>query len=254
MFDFRLHPESLSDADLDTLLQFGVHHALLVGPCAAHDTSADGLIAGFEALLRQQQRCKKHGLHTWLAMGVHPSSLPKRGLARVLDEIPKLAKPTVLRAIGPIGVFNQQGAQTDAFEAQVQLAQTLGLPVLVTLPARRKDAALRLSLQALKKLEFTPTQVCIDGVSVKTVRTVLSLGHLAGLTVHPEYLTPDEAVALVNALGPSQLMVSAAAGHGVCDIVSLALTAHRMERASLSAAAIRRVTKENAARWLSVAL
>ncbi len=252
MFDLRIHPASLRDSDIETLLQFSVRHALLFNPFTATDASADGLIAGFDALLEQRLRLKRLGLTSWVALGVHPSSLPKRGLERVLDAIQTRADPASVRALGAVGLSTGTPRHLEAFDAQVQLAVQLRLPILATLPVRQVSRAVALTLERLQALEVDSAQVCIDAGDVRALRPILHFGFVAGLTVHPDHLSVEAAVAQVNALGTTRVMLGSAAGHSASDLLSLALTAHRLEQQGLSASAIRRVTKENAAHWLGV--
>ena len=84
------------------------------------------------------------------------------------------------------------------------------------------------------------------------MRTIREFGFVAGLTLHPDHLTVEKAVALVRSLGPERLVLDTAAGDGASDILALGRAAHRLARAGLSSKVIRRVTFDNAATLFGV--
>ena len=104
----------------------------------------------------------------------------------------------------------------------------------------------------LKSSGLDPGRVLVDGADAKTVRLIRETGHVAGLTLHPDCLSPEAAVTLVRKLGPERLVLDTAAGEGASDFLGLARAAHLLEKAELSKAVIRTVTEQNAMRLLGL--
>src|SRR5450432_4224044 len=140
MFDAHLHPAGLSDQDLETLRYFGVESALVPSGRSASAT-VEGLLEHFDDLLEKQlPRLERAGIRAVAALGVHPSSLPRRGLAEALHRLPEYLSDRRAVAVGAIGLKLMTPPELEAFSEQLALARRLLLPVLVTCPVQQRDA------------------------------------------------------------------------------------------------------------------
>lgn len=247
MFDPRLHPAALADRDLETLQLFGVRTVIAVADATAHPATPEGLFAHFDELLGTQlPRLERSGLRAYAALGVHPAALPRRGLQQVLDALPGYFQGGKVIALGQLGLMKADAAEEEALLAQLELAQQFHKPAIVAAPGRDKERVTRRLLSTLQRAALEPSRILVDGAVGRTVRVIRELGFCAGLTLHPDHLTVERAVALVRTLGPERLVLDSAAGDGASDILSLSRAAHRLQKAGLSARVIRRVTSENA--------
>ncbi|MBL8949198.1 MAG: TatD family hydrolase [Myxococcaceae bacterium] len=249
MFDVHLQPSGLSDADLETLKFFGVEQALVpAGRGAAANVEA--VLAEFDDVLTKQlPRLEKVGIRAVAAFGVHPLSLPRRGLPVLLQRLPEYLSDRRAVAVGAVGLKRRTPPELDAFEQQLQLARRLKLNVMVVTPAQGREAVTRQTLNVLRASGLEPSSVLVDGADTKTVRLIRECGFYAGLTLHPDCLTPETATALVRKLGPERLVLDTAAGEGSSDLLGLARCEHLLEKAGLSAAVVRAVTVQNAQRF-----
>ena len=246
-FDPRIHPATLTDQDLETLQIFGVRGVIVVADATAHPPTPEGLFAHFDELLgKQLPRLERSGLRAWAALGVHPRVLPHRGLGQVLEALPGYFKGGKVVALGQLGLAKGDEREEEALLEQLSLAQQFNRPALVSAPGLEKERLTRRLLAALKRSEYSPGKILVDGAVGRTVRAVRELGYVAGLTLHPDHLSVEKAVALVRSLGPERLVLATAAGDGASDILALGRAAHRLGRAGLSAKVIRRVTLDNA--------
>jgi predicted metal-dependent TIM-barrel fold hydrolase len=261
-FDVRLHPQGLSDKDLESLRIFGVTHAL-IAPTLEPGVDAKGILAHFDELLGPQlQRVRRLGVHAFAALGVNGAAVPRRGLPEVLAALPDYLSQASVKALGALGLTRKSPSTSrpagavepdeEALLEQLKLARRFSLKVLATVPSAGKDAVTRTTLSLLRRSGITPAQVLVDGVSERTVRVVRELGFFAGLTLHPDHVRAEDAAKLVRALGPERLVLSSAAGEGACDLLSLPRAAHLMEKAGLSQKVVAKVTKDNASTWLSI--
>lgn len=249
MFDVHLHPSGLSDADLETLKFFGLEQALVPAGRAAAP-SVEAVLAEFDDVLEEQlPRLEKAGIRAVAAFGVHPLSLPRRGLPELLQRLPQYLSDRRAVAVGAIGLKRGTPPELDAFEQQLALARRLMLNVIVWTPAESRDAVTKQTLNVLRGSGLEPSRVLVDGADAKTVRLIRECGHFAGLTLHPDCLTPETATALVRKLGPERLVLDTAAGEGASDLLGLARCEHLLEKAGLSNAVVRAVTQQNAVRF-----
>ncbi len=255
LFDARLHPAALDGRDLETLQRFGVRGALVVADGTAHPPTPAALFKHFDHLLGHElPRLERAGLRAWAALGVHPAALPRRGLGEVLEALPGYLRGGRVVALGLLGLARGDEAEVEALLEQLALADEYRLAAVVTAPGRDKVRVTKRLLTVLRDARVVPERVLVDGAVGRTVRVIRELGFHAGLTLHPDHLTVERAVALVRALGPERLVLASAAGDGASDILSLSRAAHRLEAAGLSAGVVDRVACRNATTLLGVKL
>jgi predicted metal-dependent TIM-barrel fold hydrolase len=253
LFDPRIHPAALTDQDLETLQIFGVRGVVVVADATAHPPTPEGLFAHFDELLGTHlPRLERSGLKAWAALGVHPRALPLRGLGQILEALPSYFRGGKVVALGQLGLSRGDEREEEALVEQLALAQRFQRPAIVSAPGLDKERVTRRLLAALQRSKMSPARILVDGAVGRTVRTIRELGYFAGLTLHPDHLSVEKAVALVRSLGPERLVLDTAAGDGASDILALGRAAHRLAKAGLSSRVIRRVTLDNAATLFGV--
>jgi predicted metal-dependent TIM-barrel fold hydrolase len=251
LFDLHLHPHALTAADLESMRLFGVAEALAFADPLA-DATPKRLLQQLERLVsREAERLKRSGIAPFLAVGVHPQSLPARGLTEVLAHLPELFRGPVV-ALGEIGLSRGGEDEEHAFLEQLDLARRLQVPVVVHTPSHDKERLTRRTLALLRASRLPPSRVLVDHATLKTARLAIECGHFAGLSVHPESLTAERAVVAVRRLGATRLCLDSDAGAGASDILGLARTAHLLQKAKLSARVLARVGRENARSFLKL--
>jgi hypothetical protein len=252
LFDAHLHPEALSDQDLESMRFFGVERALVV---AHHfpEPTAKGLRQHFDDLMgRQLPRLERLGIRGYAALGVHPRCIPRRGLSEVLHALPDYFQGGRVVALGETGLHAGGEEEEEAFREQLALAKSLKLRVVVHTPLVDKERHTRRILALVNESGVRASRVLVDHATGRTVRTILSMGHWAGLTLHPEDLKAERAVALVRRLGSERLVLNSDAGDGAGDILGLARMANLLAKAKLSERVVRRVASQNAESFFQV--
>jgi uncharacterized protein len=250
LFDAHLHPEALSDQDLESMCFFGVERALVVAHHLPEPTPK-ALRQHFDDLVgRQLPRLERLGIRAWAALGVHPACLPRRGLFEILQSLPDYLTGGRVVAVGETGLHQGGIEEEEALLEHLALARQLKLPVVVHTPLRDKERHTRRVLALIRQSGVLPSRVLVDHTTAHTVRHVLGCGHWAGLTLHPETLPAERAVTLVRRLGSERLVLNSDAGDGAGDILGLARMANLLAKARLSERVVRRVAWENAARLL----
>jgi predicted metal-dependent TIM-barrel fold hydrolase len=251
LFDARVYPAGLAATDLQTLRFFEVTHVLAAAIPPGPPVTPASIQEQLQTLLKVQlPRLEKEGIEAWAAIGLPARSLPRRGLNEVLGALPVLFKHPRAKAIGPLELFRGGEAEEEAFTEQLKLARQLRLAVWVSTWGEAREAHTRRALQLLKASNVDPARVLVDGAVARTVKLIRACGYTAGLTVHPDGLRAEEAVALVKKLGAEGLALSTAAGFGASDILGLARTAHLLQKAGLSRAVVARVSSGNVAALL----
>jgi uncharacterized protein len=253
LFDAHVHPDGLSDADLESMRFFGVRAALVAAHHTTTQPTAAKLLAHFEDIVdRQLPRLERHGIRGYAALGLHPQSLPRRGAGEVLARLPEFFRGGKVVALGAIGLHVGDEAEEEVFLEQLQLARRLKLPVMVHTPRENKDQITRRTLNTLRKSLLAPGRALVDHASGRTLRLILECGHYAGLTLHPEQLSAEKAVAVVRRSGSERLVLDTDAGVGAGDILAMARAVSLLRKAKLSIPVVSRVAFDNAAAFFRV--
>ena len=248
--DLHLHPEALSDQDLESMQIFGLRAALVPADLPSQRAGSRELIAHFDEIVDAQlPRLERAGIRAYAALGVDPRSIPRRGFSEVLSALPSYFRGGRVVAVG-VGLHRGGAMEEEVMAEQLALARKLNLPVLVHTPALEKASITRRTLNLLRQSRVPPANVLVDHAQSRTVRLILECGYFAGLTIHPDELSGERATALVRRLGSERLALDSALGHGPGDILGLARTASLMSRAGLSARVIGRVAFQNGAEFL----
>ena len=239
--------------DLQTLRFFGVQRALVVGHFL-EEPSVEALQAQMAELVSKQvRRLERSGIEATLALGVHPRSLPRRGLQAVLDLLPSAFDSRRVVALGEIGLHHGGPLEEAAVVEQLRLARRLRVPVLVHTPERDKERHTRRLLALLQEHGPRPERVLVDHVSSRTLPLVVGCGHWAGLTVQLGALKAERAAALAARMGSERLVLNSDAGDRSGDLLALPRAVHLLQDAGLSERVVRRVAWENAGTFLGMA-
>ena len=247
LFDAHLHPEGLSDVDLETLRTFGVERALLPAHPLLTTPTPRALLQQFAELTgRQRARCARAGITAHAALGLHPRALPRRGTDEVLSALPALLQRDKVRALGPTGLWQDTEVEREVLLAQAKLARRFRVPLLVALPAANHERLARRTLELLRGARIPARQVLVEGVTARTLPLVRALGFRAALSLHPDGVGTDRAVALCRKVGGTGLLLASHAGDGASDLLSLPRAHALLVRARLDPLA-GRVAFRNAA-------
>ncbi len=117
----------------------------------------------------------------YAAVGVHPHSAEEDGNGDYLEQIREFAKHKKVVAIGEIGLdyhydFSPREKQKEVFAAQLQLANELGLPVIIHDREAHAD-----TLELVQKYRPKGIIHCFSG-SAETAKEFIKLGMYIGFT------------------------------------------------------------------------
>lgn len=250
LFDAHLHPTSMSTQDLESMRFFGVTRALVFAPVGAEKT-ASKILESLRALVtRELPRLKASGIQGLAAVGIHPRSIPRRGLAEVMAALPDFFKGGKVVALGETGLHEGTEEEVESLQAHLALGKKLKVPVILHSPQKDKERQTRRMLTLVRESGILPSRVLVDHANPRTVKLILELGCYAGLTLHPDELSTERAVELVRKLGPERLVLDSDAGDRAGDILTLGRAFNLLQKAKLSHSVIARVTEDNVLEFL----
>ncbi|MBB3063276.1 TatD family hydrolase [Microbulbifer rhizosphaerae] len=193
-------------------------------------------------------RASQFGIRHYCAMGLNSKEANNEALAeQVMELLPLYVGKENVVAIGEIGYDDQTAAEDKYFRAQLELAKTVQLPVMIHTPHRDKKKGTSRSMDVCEEHGIDPNLVVIDHNNEETVQEVLDRGFWAAFTIYPHTkMGSERMVEIVRSYGPERLIVDSSADWGVSDPLSVPKTAALMEKQSIPDKHIQLVTYQNA--------
>jgi uncharacterized protein len=250
--DLHLHADGISDADLTTLVYFGLHAAVTCASDAGVTSAADVRRQWDGLAARQVRRLRDAGIRPFVALAIHPARIPFHGVDDLLHRLPRYFDDPRVVALGELGLHAGGEREEELLVRQLELAALLRKPAIVHTPAEGKLAATRRLLTLLKDSAVEPSRVLVDHVTDETFHLVRSRGHVAGLTLQPGLLEPAQAARLVARNGADGVVFTSDIGEGASDLLALPRAAEALRKAGLSAALVRRALFEGPLGFLGV--
>jgi hypothetical protein len=153
-------------------------------------------------------------------------------------------------AIGEIGYDEQSAAEERFFAAQVELARTLGLPVLIHTPHRDKKRGTERSIALIRDVGIEESMVVIDHLNEQTLPLALETDCWRGHSVYPHTkMSEQRMVALLKQYGTEKMIVNSAADWGRSDPLKVPKTGQAMLAAGFSETEVEQVLFENPLRF-----
>ena len=144
----------------------------------------------------------------WAAVGIHPHDAAKAEAAD-LEAVEALASRAKVVAIGEIGLdfakeYSPRDRQRELFRRQLEMAQRLGLPVVV-----HARSALEESLATVQEMGLAPGTVvfhCFSG-GIEMAREVVDAGYLVSVTGIVTFPKAEELRASLEAVPMDRIML-----------------------------------------------
>jgi hypothetical protein len=200
-------------------------------------------ILGFEKF-----RAGQFGIRHYCCIGLNPKEANNQALAEaVLEELPRFAVKEGVVALGELGYDEQTPQEDKCLRVQIDLAREYDLPIMIHTPHRDKHNGTLRTMDVLAEHSFDPGRCVIDHNTEETVREVLDRGYFAAFSIYPHTKMGNERMTeIVRRYGPERIIVDSACDWGVSDPLAVPKTAALMAERGIPAAAIRKVTYENA--------
>ncbi len=227
--DLHLHAEGIADPDLRTLALFGLKAAV-----TCSNDAVDLRKHWDELVTVQTQRLKAAGIRPLVALAVHPSRIPWHGVDELLNRLPHYFDDPRVVALGELGLHQGGEREEEILARQLQLASTLGRPVILHTPAKEKLARTKRLLAIVRESRLPPDRVLVDHVNDETFALVHAYGHWTGLTMQPGALGTAEASTLLSKHGAERIVLTSDIGEGASDLLALPRAAEALRKAGLS--------------------
>lgn len=182
----------------------------------------------------EPMRAERYGIDHYACVAVNPKEADDLAIAReALAGIgPYLDHPRCV-AVGEIGFNRITPAEEEIFQAQLELAKSRAMLILIHTPHDTPEVSKRegveRTLAILRELNYDFGKIIVDHNTEQTMDLVRKTDVWAGMTVYPySKLNPERVVGLLRRWGLERALVNSSADWGVSDPCSLPKVARHM--------------------------
>jgi uncharacterized protein len=249
MFDPHIHMTSRTTDDYQAMARAGIvaviEPAFWLGQPRTHVGSFEDYflsITGWERF-----RASQFGIRHFCTIALNPKEANNPDVAQaVIDLMPRYLEKDGVVAVGEIGFDDMTAAEEKYFFAQLELARTFELPVLIHTPHRDKKRGTEHTIALIKKARFPEGKVLIDHNTEETLPLVLATECYAGHSIYPNTKMDEQRMAaLVKKYGPDRIVINSAADWGVSDPLKVPKTVDAMRAAGIAESAIEQIVWHN---------
>jgi predicted metal-dependent TIM-barrel fold hydrolase len=249
LFDPHIHMTSRTTDDYQAMADAGiaaiVEPAFWLGQPRTHVGSFEDY---FLSLLGWERfRASQFGIRHFCTMGLNPKEANTPEVAQGVMELLELyVEKEGVVAVGEIGFDDVTPTEEQYFMAQMKLAISANLPVLIHTPHRDKKRGTERTLDLVKESGIAPGLTLVDHNNEETLKMVLDSGCWAGHSIYPKTkMDEPRMVELVKRFGSERILVNSAADWGVSDPLKVPKTAEAMRQAGISEADIETICWKN---------
>ena len=244
--DSHTHAYLRGAEDLELMSLAGVEGLVLCSYFPVMPSGPSTLIDLYKWLIRDEgTRLAKYGMKSWSAIGIHPRSIPEKGVDEVLAHMRVLFSGGKASALGEVGLETGSAEEVEVLTKQLRLADELNKPAIVHTPRADKLRMLEKTLAILNEVGMPLHGVILDHLTPDLVPMVRSAGALAGLTVQPGKLTARDVGDILLKNGPDGIVVNSDLGNVPSDPLTLPKVGRYLVSAGIDTNAVEMATYSN---------
>ena len=193
-------------------------------------------------------RAAQFGIRHYCAIGLNSKEANNEALAEeVLDVLPRYLPKEGVVAVGEIGYDDQTEAEDRFYRAQLELAKTFEMLVMVHTPHRDKKRGTTRSMDVAIEHGIEPQRLVIDHNNEETVQEVLDRGFWAAFTIYPHTKMGNERmVEIARRYGSNQIFIDSSSDWVVSDPLAVPKTAKLMLERGIARADVEAICYGNA--------
>ncbi|MDR0912891.1 MAG: TatD family hydrolase [Methanobrevibacter sp.] len=251
MLDSHLHADSRSFEDYRAMAVSGISIAITCAYYPYKLTNSTSLLDHFNRIKDfETERAAKNGLDLKVALGIHPSNI-LNDHDIVLERIKDLIHNKEIIAIGEIGLDKNTLQECEIFKKQLEIADTENFKVIVHTPRKNKFETLKRIKEILLE-NINPKLVTIDHINLNVIDEVIDEKYQLGITVQPEKMEIDEAIAIFDNYGFDNKMLNSDVSYMRSDILSVPKTVNELKIREYNEKDIAKVSYQNAMNFYGI--
>ena len=175
----------------------------------------------------EPKRVAKHGVKTYVAVGIHPRAIPS-DYNKVIEKLPDYLKKKHVIAIGEIGINAIRDIEKEVFIKQLHFADENNYNVIVHTPRTDKKKVTKTTIELLDE-NINPKLVQLDHVDYSIVDMVIDKDYTLGITVQPEKMSVSQTVDMLDKYGFDKFVLDSDMSSAQYNPMSLPETKHELE-------------------------
>jgi hypothetical protein len=244
--DSHTHAYLRGSEDLQLMASAGVEGLVLCSYFPIKPTGPSTLIDLYRWLMEEEPlRMEKYGLKSVAAVGIHPRSIPTRGVSKVMACLGTIFESGQASVLGEVGLESGDKHEEEVFFAQLQIAAERSLAVIIHTPRENKSIILEKTIALLEKSQVDMHRIILDHLTPELVPRARSLGVTAGITVQPGKTSAEEVGEILLKNGPEGLVVNSDLGNVSSNPLALPQVARYLDSNGFTRQEIEMVTRTN---------
>ena len=196
------------------------------------------------------KRALKYGLDLKVALGIHPTNTLENP-ERILNELYSWIENKQIVAIGEIGLEDLTDAEIDIFKKQLVIADETDSKVIIHTSRKNKLEVLKVILDIVPQY-LDEKQAVIDHINPDVIGEVIDKDYMLGLTVQPQKLDVEGAVAILDEFGFDRFFLDSDMSNNPSDHLSVPKTIRELTRLGYKQSDIEKVSQDNAKKYYGI--
>lgn len=246
--DTHIHVDGMSEDELRYMVSNNINRAITCAFYPVEPKYQQTFIDLFRRMINfDVLQAEKVGLTLYVAVGIHPRSIPQTGYEMVIESMNSLIEHNLVVAFGETGLQNGSTKEIEVLRAQIELAKEHGFPIIVHTPGDKKLEITEKILPLINKTRINPELVVIDHVNAESIPIIDKSGYNIGLSVQYNMLTPECASELIIQYSDNNdIVLNSDNGFRKCDIASVAKTIESLGAFEVEKSLLEHVSHKNA--------
>lgn len=251
MIDSHIHADARSSEDFEKMFLGGIDTAIT---CCYYPYKIDNESILINHMMRilnfDTKRGAEYGLNIKTALGIHPTNSLKVN-DKIFEILEQFIYEKKIIAIGEIGLEELTNEEIAIFKKQLDLAEETKTKVIIHTPRKNKLDVLK-KIKSIVLESIDPKLVVIDHINQKVIEEVVDGNFMLGLTVQPQKMDVEEALAILTSYGFDNFLINSDISNKLSDPLSVPKTIRTMEKLDFKKKNINKIAFENAEKFFNI--
>ncbi|MDO5848877.1 MAG: TatD family hydrolase [Methanobrevibacter sp.] len=251
MIDTHIHADARSSEDFEQMYLSGIDSAITCAFYPYDLFNETVLLNHLEKILNYDTaRAKKYGLDLKVALGIHPSNCDVKP-ELIYENLYKWIENKDIVAIGEIGLENLTDNEIEVFKKQLEIGDETKTKVIVHTPRKQKAEVLKVINEIIPE-HIDEKLVVIDHINPAVVEDVIDRDYTLGLTVQPQKMEKEDAIAILNEYGFDRFLLNSDISNMPSNPLSVPETVRELQKQGFENKKIERVAFKNAKEFFNI--
>lgn len=251
MIDTHMHADSRSGEDFEKMYLAGIDTAIT---CSFYPYRIEHEMILLNHLNRilefDTRRANEYGLDLKVALGIHPANANIKPDA-IFEKLYEWIEAKDIVAIGEIGLDDLTESEIDVFKRQLDIADETKSKVIIHTPRKNKSEVLKEIMRIVPE-HLDESQAVIDHINPNVVGDVIDSDYMLGLTVQPQKMEKEEAIAILDEYGFDRFLLNSDISNKPSDPLSVAKTVRELQRLGYDEREVRKISHKNAEKFFDL--